>query len=93
MKGIDEETVEYVAKLARLSLTKQEIEKFARQLEDVLKAFKKIDEVETKDMEPSFHPIEMKNVMREDEAKKWEWDPFGNAKNKEGKHFKGPRIV
>lgn len=90
---IDEELIKRVAKNARLELTEQEIEKFTKQLEDILSAFKKINEVDTAKTEPSFHPQEIKNVMREDKAKKWEWDPLANTKQKENSYFKGPRAV
>ena len=90
---IDEKLVKHVAKIARLSLTKQEIEKFSKQLENILQAFKEIDEVDISGVEPSFHPQELKNVWREDKAKPWKWDPLGNTKHKEKKYFKGPKIV
>jgi aspartyl-tRNA(Asn)/glutamyl-tRNA(Gln) amidotransferase subunit C len=90
---IDKELMERVASNARLKLTDEEMEKFLKQLGDVLSAFKKIDEVDTKDVKPSFHPQEIKNVLREDVAVEWKWSPLENTKHKEGKHFKGPKIV
>lgn len=90
---IDKALLEHVSKIARLELTEEEKEKFVKQLEDILKAFKKIDEVDTTKVKPSFHPIEIKNVMREDEVKTWEWDPLANTKHKEERYFKGPRIL
>jgi aspartyl-tRNA(Asn)/glutamyl-tRNA(Gln) amidotransferase subunit C len=90
---IDKALLEHVSKIARLELTEEEKEKFVKQLEDILKAFKKIDEVDTEKVKPSFHPIEIKNVMREDEVKTWKWEPLANTKHKEKKYFKGPRIV
>jgi aspartyl-tRNA(Asn)/glutamyl-tRNA(Gln) amidotransferase subunit C len=93
MEEIKEETLKHVAKIARLELNEKELKKFKSQLNQVLEAFRKIDEVDTSDLKPSFHPIEIKNVMREDEAEKWDWDPLANTKHKEGKHFRGPKIV
>jgi len=93
---VDSKTVEHVAKLARLELTDEEKKKFTKQLADVLDAFKKINEVDTKGVEPSFHPQELKNDWREDKVEKWKWQPFGpldNTTHKEGKFFKGPKIV
>jgi len=90
---IDKELVKRVASNARLKLSEQEIEKFTKQLSDVLSAFKEIDEVDTADIKPSFHPQEIKNVFREDLAKEWIWQPLDNTKHKEEKCFKGPRIV
>ena len=90
---IDKKLVEHVAKIARLDLTDKEIEKFSKQLENILQAFKQIDEVDTSGVEPSFHPQELKNVWREDKAEPWKWDPLENTKHKEKKYFKGPKIV
>ena len=90
---IDKELVEHVVKIARLSLTEDEIKKFTKQLEDILKAFKEIDKIDTEDVKPSFHPQEIKNVWREDKPKKWKWKPLENTKHKEDGYFKGPRAV
>jgi aspartyl-tRNA(Asn)/glutamyl-tRNA(Gln) amidotransferase subunit C len=93
MAEVTEETIKHVAKIARVQLTDDEIKKFTGQLKDVLDSFRKIDEVNTKDVKPSFHPQEIKNVFREDKVKRWKWDPFSNTRHKEEKHFKGPRVV
>jgi aspartyl-tRNA(Asn)/glutamyl-tRNA(Gln) amidotransferase subunit C len=93
MAEISEKIVEHVAKLARLDLKKEEIKKFTRQLKDVLSAFEKIDEVDTAKVKPSFHPIEIKNVWREDFVRKWKWDALSNTVHKEKKYFRGPKIV
>jgi aspartyl/glutamyl-tRNA(Asn/Gln) amidotransferase C subunit len=90
---IDKKLVEDVSKIAKLKLKEGEIEKFTKELEDILKAFKKIDEVDTVHTKPSFHPREAVNVWREDRVKKWKWNALVNTKHKEKKYFKGPRIV
>lgn len=90
---IDEQLVKRVAENARLKLSEHELEKFTKQLEDILKAFKEIDKVDTDNVKPSFHPQEIKNVFREDKAKEWKWEPLSNTEHKEKKYFKGPRIV
>ena len=90
---IDKKLVEHVSKIARLDLTEEEKEKFTKQLEDILGTFKKIDEIDTKNVKPSFHPQEIKNILREDKVKKWKWKPLENAKLKEKSYVKGPKIV
>ncbi|MEM5797496.1 MAG: Asp-tRNA(Asn)/Glu-tRNA(Gln) amidotransferase subunit GatC [Candidatus Aenigmatarchaeota archaeon] len=90
---IDGELIKRVADNARLKLTEEEIEKFTVQLKDVLQAFKSLDEVDTNDVKPSFHPQKISDVYREDESEKFSWEPLANTKHKEGKYFKGPRIV
>jgi len=90
---IDRELLEHIAEVSRLKLTDEELERFTEQLKVILDAFREIDEVDTEGVEPSFHPSELKDVLREDEAKPWDWDPLGNSGHKEGKQFKGPRII
>jgi len=90
---IDKKLVERVAKVARVKLTEQELDKFSKQMESILQAFKEMDKVDTADVKPSFHPQELKNDWREDEVEPWKWIPLANTKHKEGKNFKGPRIV
>ena len=90
--SIDRELVERIAKVARLELTEAEIEKFTGQLKVILESFKELDEVDTEGVEPSFHPQEVANVLREDVVTPWDWDPLENTEHREGRHFKGPRI-
>jgi aspartyl-tRNA(Asn)/glutamyl-tRNA(Gln) amidotransferase subunit C len=92
---VDKELLENVARLARLKLTPAEIKKFQPQLKEILDAFSKLDEVNTKDTEPSFHPVELKNQMREDkeEAVIGQEKALKNTKHKKDGYFKGPKAV
>lgn len=49
--------------------------------------------METSGVEPSYHPVAAEDVLRDDEPRRWEWDPFANSGHREGKHFRGPRIT
>lgn len=89
----DSKSIKRVAGNARLNLSDDEIEKFTKQLADILQAFKSLDEVDTNNMKPSFHPQEISDIYREDNAEKFDWNPVANTKHKEGKYFKGPRAV
>ena len=81
--------------LVTTGLTEEEIERFSKEFPDILDAFSSLKEVETKNVEPSFHPIELKNVMREDAIEECltQEEALSNAEQKEDKHFKGPRAV
>ena len=86
--------VEHVAKLARLSLTDEEKEKFTHQLGDVLAHVEKMNEVDTTGVEPMNHPIDFYNVTRED-VKIYENtrdELMQNAPDVEGEFFKVPKI-
>ncbi len=92
---IDAELLQRVAKNARISLTESESRKFLKEMQEILDAFSKIDEVNVKKTKPSFQPIELKNVMRGDTAKKCltQEEALSNTKHKEKGYFKGPRVV
>ncbi|MEK9130477.1 MAG: Asp-tRNA(Asn)/Glu-tRNA(Gln) amidotransferase subunit GatC [Patescibacteria group bacterium] len=59
--------VEHIAKLARLKLTEQEKEKFAKQLSSILDYAKQLDEVDTKNIESANQIIGLQNIARQDE--------------------------
>jgi aspartyl-tRNA(Asn)/glutamyl-tRNA(Gln) amidotransferase subunit C len=84
--------VHRVAEAARLSLTDEELERYEKQLRVILEAFRELDEVDTEGVEPSFHPIELEDVLRDDEVSVWSWDPLANSEHREDGYFRGPRI-
>jgi len=81
-----------LASAARLHLTEEETEKYAQQLSVILDAFKELDEVDTDGVEPSFHPIEIVDSLREDKPEKWDWDPLANVADSEAGYIRGPKI-
>lgn len=92
---VDKKLIEHVASLARIKLTEQEKEKFAPQLKEILDLFSKLDEVDTKNTEPSYQPVELKNVIREDEPKPslTQDQALSLTKHKKDGYFKGPKAV
>ena len=66
---ISKEEVKHIAKLARLGLTEKEIEKFQKELSSILDYMEKLKEVDVSKIEPTSHPLEVENVMREDKEK------------------------
>lgn len=92
---IDRELLTSVARNARINLTDSEIKKFLPQLQELLDAFSKLEEVPLKDEKPSFQPISLKNVMREDKTEEClsQEEALANATHKEAGYFKGPRVV
>jgi aspartyl-tRNA(Asn)/glutamyl-tRNA(Gln) amidotransferase subunit C len=59
--------VKHIAKLARLELREDEIEKFSRQLSDILSHAKMLDEIDTENVEPIAQITGLKNVIFKDE--------------------------
>jgi len=71
MRIIDKETVNKILNLSRLSLSEEEKEELIPQLNQVLSHFKSINEIDTSNVEPMFHPPLQKLSLRKDESKKW----------------------
>lgn len=92
---VDESLIRKVAENARLELSEAEIKEFIPQLKEILDAFSKLDEVDTKDTKPSFQPVEIKNAVREDKVGKClsQEEALKNAVHKKDGYFKGPRAV
>jgi aspartyl-tRNA(Asn)/glutamyl-tRNA(Gln) amidotransferase subunit C len=92
---VDKELLLKVAKNSRLNLSEQEVKKFLPQMQEILEAFSKIDEVETQSVKPSFQPLEVKNIYRQDKAGKSfsQEQALSLAKHKKDGYFKGPKVV
>ena len=67
--AISREQVEHVARLARLALTEEEIERFQEQLSAILDAVGKVGELDLSEVEPTSHPLDLVNVFGEDEPR------------------------
>ena len=87
--------IKRVARIARLKLSDQEVQKFSKDLESMLEAFDDLERVPTHGVKPSFQPIETKNVLRKDkiEPSLSQEQALANAKNKEKGFFKGPKVA
>lgn len=92
---ITEKDVEHIGTLACVDLTAQETELFAKQFNSILEYFKELDEVDTDNVEPTYHVIGLTNVFRDDVATESlpQEDALANAPRKENGFIKGPRIV
>jgi aspartyl-tRNA(Asn)/glutamyl-tRNA(Gln) amidotransferase subunit C len=66
---ISRDEVLHVARLARLELTEEEIERFGRQLDAILEAVGKVAELELANVEPTAHPLDVVNVWADDEPR------------------------
>ena len=60
--------IEHVAKLARLKLTDAEKKRFSNQMETIIKYIEKLNELDTKNVEPTAHVLGLENVFRNDIA-------------------------
>lgn len=60
--------VEHIADLSRLKFDDSEKEKLAGQMADIIDFVNKISELNTSDVEPTNHVLDIKNVFRKDEV-------------------------
>jgi aspartyl-tRNA(Asn)/glutamyl-tRNA(Gln) amidotransferase subunit C len=66
---IDREQVLHVARLARLRLSDDEVERMSAELSKVLDHIEKIEELDLEGVPPTSHVIELENVLRADEPR------------------------
>lgn len=66
---IDREQVLHVAKLARLRLSDDEVERMTGELSQILEHVERMDRLELDDVEPTTHVVDLQNVLREDVPK------------------------
>ena len=95
---ITEQEVRYVADLANLRLNEQEVERMAKELDEILTHIDKLSELDTTSVEPVAQVLYEANdtaTLRED----IEHTPLGtdlalaNAANSGAGHFKIPRVI
>jgi len=92
---ITKEQVKHIALLSRLELNEGETEVYQEQLSRILDYVAKLNEVDTKDVEPTSHVIELNNIFREDEVKASisRDEALRNAPDSTDKFFRVPKII
>ncbi len=90
--AISRDDVLHVAGLARLDLSKDEIERFQEQLNAILEAVGKVAELDLSDVEPTAHPLDLVNAWAEDEPRPSlsVEEALANAPDREGDFFRVP---
>ncbi len=90
--AITRDEVLHVARLARLELRDDEIERFTEQLSAILEAVAKVSELDLTDVEPTAHPLDLVNVWSEDEPRPClpVDEALANAPEREAGFFKVP---
>lgn len=65
--SLSTEEVLHIARLARIGLTGEEVDRLATQLSAILDHFEALSAVNTDGVEPTAHPLPLANILREDE--------------------------
>jgi aspartyl-tRNA(Asn)/glutamyl-tRNA(Gln) amidotransferase subunit C len=92
---ISREEIEHIALLGRLSLSEEEKELFGPQLSNILDYVEQLNELDTKDVEPTSHVIPLNNIMREDipGGSISREEALMNAPSHTEKFFRVPKII
>lgn len=89
------EVTQMIAKTAKLSLTDLEVEQFTQDLKEILSAFTILDSINVDNVKPSFLPIPLRNVLRDDTVKPSlrQEEALKFTEQQEKGFFIGPRTV
>ena len=92
---ISEEEVKHVAHLARLNLGTEELVSMTAQLDMILSYFEKLEELDTKNVEPTTHALSITNAFREDQvhASLSQQDALAGGPDTNEDSFLVPRII
>lgn len=84
-----------VAKLARLKLTDAELDDCTTKLGKILDYVESLNEINTDDVEPLVHAVELSNVFRDDEVRPSlpQTAALSNAPKTDGRYFLVPQIL
>jgi aspartyl-tRNA(Asn)/glutamyl-tRNA(Gln) amidotransferase subunit C len=92
--AISKEEVLHVARLARLALTDEEVERLTEELGAILDAVSVVAELDLAEIPPTSHPLDLVNVWDEDEPRpSLSLDEvFANAPDRDRDHFRVPPV-
>ncbi len=93
--SVSRKDVEYIAELARLKFSEDELDNFTNQLNEILTYVDKLNELDTENVEPLSHPVEGSNVFREDVIKPSipTSEALKNAPEKDEQFFHVPKVI
>jgi len=96
MADLTREDVLKLARLARLTITDEEVEKYRSELSEILKYVEQLQSADVDGLEPTSQVTGLKNVMREDEIVDYGVSPDDLLRitpNKQGRHVKVKRMI
>ena len=95
MTTITKEQVEHIAHLSRLEIREDEVAGYIEKMESVVGLFDKLNSVDTAEIKPTYHVLDLVNVFREDVAQEGmnRDEVLKNAHETEAGQFKVPTII
>lgn len=93
--SVTEKDVQYIANLARLQLNDEEVKSFAGDMNKILGYMDQLNEVDTENVEPLEHVIDLESRLRKDEGKKplSHEDALKNAPDADSDYFRVPKVI
>ena len=93
--SVSEKEVRYVANLARLQLSEEDVKSLAVDMNKILGYMDLLNELDTSDIAPLEHVIEMDSRLRNDEAKPTisHEDALKNAPDADSDYFRVPKVI
>ncbi len=93
--SVTKKDVNYVADLARLQLSEEETESLVNDMNQILDHMKTLEELDTSDVEPLEHVIDLEYRLRDDKAKEplSHEDALKNAPDADTDYFRVPRVI
>jgi aspartyl-tRNA(Asn)/glutamyl-tRNA(Gln) amidotransferase subunit C len=95
MSQFSPEIVEHLADLARIDLTFDEIKHLSKELSVIEGSINQLSDVISSDIEPTSHPVDLKNVLREDIPEKplTQKQALAGAPETQDNMFSSPQIL
>ena len=92
---ITREQVQHVARLARLSLSDDEVSMFTGQMADILAYVEKLNELDTDGIVPTSHAVPMENAFRDDVVRPsiGAEAALANAPDRVADFFRVPKVI
>lgn len=66
--SVSKEDVKHIAKLSKLELTEQELEKYTNELSSIVDFANELSNIDVEGIKPTAHILDIKNVFRKDEV-------------------------
>lgn len=95
MADITREEIIHIAKLAMLNLNDKEIDRYTKDMQEILGYAEMINQLDTSNIDETIGATEQKNVFRKDEVKKFETreDLLQNAPTQDEGMFQIPKVI
>ncbi|RMD80055.1 MAG: Asp-tRNA(Asn)/Glu-tRNA(Gln) amidotransferase subunit GatC [Gammaproteobacteria bacterium] len=93
--NLDRSTVDKIAHLARLAIAEEDVPRYVRDLSRILDLVERMNAVDTREVEPMAHPLDIPQRLRPDEVTEEDRreEYLALAPQAEAGHFLVPRVI